>query len=177
MANPLPRPSIGPCSAVHGEELYLFGDTRTCGSSEIAVLDFTTYEWKSLATAGDVPRLPSGASVAVIGDCLYMFGGFVIGLGLSADLYELNLVSFKWRLLPSGPELESRPILKDKAGMVDYADEWLCVMGGYGSSQSPTRRQKGASYHLDRSERGCILCWTNEFHMYNVRSCKHLVLD
>ena len=59
---------------------------------------------------------------------------------------------------------------KDKAGMVAYGDEMLCVFGGYGDA--PERngivRQRGAQYDTDMASVWGF-CWTNELHLFHIK--------
>lgn len=161
--DPEPIGRKGLCSAIHDGKLYILGGYPfSQSSSGLDVYDFDQCEWAFAAT--ETPGHPalkiSGSVCVVIKDSLYTFGGWMHG-NRNADIHELNLMSFKWRQLEvSNPELG--PMLKDKAGIVDYGEEMLCVMGGYGDK---VNHQKGASYHWDVD---AMKCWTNELHLFHI---------
>ena len=170
------QPIIGanyPCCIVHEGRLYLVGGRS---QHQLDVFDFVKFEWSSIKTVGTGPECFEGASAAVIGDLLYVFGGRG-KLFCSADVYQLNLlgVDFKWKKLIA-TESDDIPHQKFGAGMVDYDNQWLCVMGGYCGNYRPVdlKRQQGALYHFDaiRDWR----CWTNEFHIFHIESCKYWLL-
>ena len=172
----------GACSFVHLEQVYLFQgyeggaalDQRPQGS--LAVLDPQAGRWSSVSTSGEVlPESISGACCAVMNDCLYTFGGWIAGFR-NADVHELDLESLVWRKLkPDNPG--KGPFLKDKAGMVPYGEEMLCVFAEYGYpsenhiTQGGYRGQTGASYKSDPDSFHGI-CWTNELHLFHVKRCK-----
>lgn len=167
----------GQCSVTHNGKLYLYGgysqhmrlSSPTAQNRLLDVFDFTNYEWNSVNTQGDYPEAISGACSTVIGDCLYIFGGWCQGRR-DAQVYQLDLSSLCWKRL-TDLEMEGSPLCKDKAGMVDYGDQMLCVMGGYGHPQLfEFSVQKGASYHWDPNS-SLELCWTNELHLFHVRTC------
>ena len=166
----------GQCCLVKGDKLYLYGGysqhywSSQPRGSHLDVFDFTNHEWSSLATTGEQPTAISGACCVGIKNCLYLFGGWYQGWR-NADVHELDLILLKWRKL-AGWELEGGPMCKDKAGMVDYGEEMLCVMGGYGYPGNELgTTQPGATYSWDTdSVHG--LCWTNELHLFHIKSCK-----
>lgn len=167
----------GLCSVVHNGKLYLYGGfTSQIPLTElyqrrdtVDVFDFLKFEWSSRRTEGDLPDTISGSSSAVIGDCLYIFGGWFQGWR-NADIHELNLTSFLCKKL-TNDAIKDTPLSKDKAGMVDYGDEMLCVMGGYGHKEMDFTCQKGASYHWD-PQSSWVLGWTNELHLFHTKARK-----
>ena len=170
----------GACSFVHLEHVYLFQGyeggaalaQRPQGS--LPFLDPQAGRWSSVSTLGEVlPKSISGACCAVVNDCLYTFGGWIAGFR-NADVHELDLESLAWKKLePCNPG--EGPFLKDKAGMVGYGEEMLCVFGGYGYpseshiTQGGYRQQEGASYNWDPNSG---ICWTNELHLLHIKKCK-----
>ena len=163
----------GACSAVHGGKLYLYGGNYTFdrwpSDGTVHVFDFVEFKWTSVQTKGECPHFPSGGSAVVVGDSFYVFGGFVGGR--TATMHALSLVEYEWKLLTSDDSSVKGPSWKDKAGMVDYDNQWFCVMGGYCQSEPAIARQRGASYHFDSSG---TFCWTNELHTFHIQSCEWL---
>ena len=170
----------GHSCAVHGDKLYVQGgyyrglSLFSPPSSKLDVFDFTTFEWSSVSTLGEKPRAMSGSCSVVIGDCLYLFGGWYQGWR-NDEVHQLNLKKLEWQKLTKF-EQEGRPLCKDKAGMVDYGEEILCVFGGYGHSMTNGFvKQPGAGYQWDPKS-VFELCWTNELHLFQIKSRKHRLL-
>ena len=170
----------GQWCGVHGDKFYLYGgyagavDLQGSSQGQLDVFDFASCEWSVFATEGDLPKATSGACSTIMGDCLYMFGGWYRGYwnaDRNADVYELNLMNFKWKKLTGENCAKGSPLDKDKAAMVDYGNEMLCVTGGYGHSRSAAKSQKGASFHLD-TDSFFQIGWTNELHLFHVKSCE-----
>ena len=138
--------------------------------NHLDVFDFSRCEWRLVKTRGNCPRVVSGACSTVIGDYLYMFGGWYEGLR-NADIYALSLLNFRWKQLTDVEAMRGSPLCKDKAGMVDYGTEMLCVMGGYGHPRHYFQAQKGASYHWDPNS-FMDIGWTNELHLFHIKTSK-----
>ena len=164
----------GHCTAIQGSKLYILGGYPL--SLDLHVFDFSQCEWKIIPTGNSYhPALQnSGSSCVVIKDSLFVFGGFHVEIGTrNADISELNLKDYTWKdLKVTNPELG--PLFKDKAGVVDYGEEMLCVMGGFGypPPMRTYQSQKGASYH--REHHG--LCWSNELHLFHINLGKNRYL-
>lgn len=179
--NPLelePTGRRGQWSVVYGGKYYLYGgyagqvtDSARLLGDRLDVFDFAKCEWSVIRTEGDCPRTLSGACSVLIGDHLYMFGGWYRGWR-NADVHELSLVDFRWKRLTDDEETKESPLCKDKAGMVDYGNEMLCVTGGYGHSRQYFHVQRGANYHLDTSSY-VEIGWTNELHLFHIKSRKY----
>lgn len=165
----------GVCTAVHGDKLYLLGGYPSTIPTGIDVFDFTQCCWSVATTDNPGHRAlrTCGSSCVVIKDSLFIFGGWYSGMR-HANVYQLDLVKeFTWvKLKIVNPEVG--PMCKDKAGMVDYGEDMLCVMGGYGwprflEGVGQFEFQKGASYHWD-SDQSLEIGWTNELHVYHIPS-------
>ena len=167
----------GACSAVYDGKLYMFGGY--CGgidffqgllgheNKDMWVFDFTECSWSRKRTKGDFPRVITGACATVIGENLFIFGGWYRGLR-NQNVHQLNLETLVWKRLTE-KRMNGAPMCKDKAGMVDYGEEMLCVMGGYGYPPDDFKKQIGASYHWD-AEFVTELCWTNELHLFHINT-------
>lgn len=166
----------GQWCGVHGGKFYLYGgyagavDLQGYSQDKLDVFDFASCEWRVFATEGNQPKAVSGACSTVMGDCLYVFGGWYRGYR-NADVYELNLTDFQWRKLTDEDYIKGSPLNKDKAAMVDYGNEMLCITGGYGHSRSAFQSQKGATFHLD-AQSYFQIGWTDELHLFHVKSRK-----
>lgn len=170
MARDEPTGRRGLCCAVYEGSLYLYGGYGDYFNDpyELDVYDSSTCKWTTVQTNGEVPQACSGCSCASTRGHFYLFGGWYVGMR-TADVYELNLTDKKWKKLTYA-NMKGAPLCKDKAGMVDYGESMLCIMGGYGYPEDSVA-QKGASYHWDPTSRHQI-CWTNELHLFHIDLCK-----
>ena len=170
-----PNQNRGLCSVVHDGKLYLHSGYDPGHYNErvnlLHVFDFSDSKWSKVRTKGDIPEAISGSSSTVIGDSLYIFGGWCHGANRNADVLKLSLVNFRWELLTDAAVQGGGPMHKDKAGMVNYGCEMLCVMGGYGHFGTRSSNHKKASYHQDNAYYS-DLCWTNELHLFHIHSRK-----
>ena len=173
----------GACSFIYNDKFHLYsgysgGDARNQrATAKLEVLDLSSGVWRSEVTKGgaeDLPPCLSGVCCAVNNNCLYVFGGWLAGVR-NADVHELNLSTLTWRKLLAKNPVKG-PMLKDKAGMVAYGKDMLCVFGGYGYlSWDHTAGQNGATYHPDLcfANHRWGICWTNELHLFHIPAGRH----
>ena len=114
----------------------------------------------------------SGSCCCLLGDqYLVTFGGWKSGLRV-ADVHMLDLNEMSWIKCDISNPAEG-PFLKDKAGMIPYGNDMVCVIGGYGYpsvhhiQRGVHHGQKGAQYFWDHQNG---LCWTNEIHLFCYKS-------
>jgi N-acetylneuraminic acid mutarotase len=96
--------------------------------------------WRKTNSGGNIPGPRSGAASVVVGDKLFMFGGYG-GNGRLDDFFEYQFETKKWR------EVEytgSSPGVRENNGVVEYKG-CLYLFGGYNGSQ-----------------------WLNDFHEFNL---------
>ena len=170
----------GACSFISDDKFYLHhgynGPNDQQREHVLSSYDLHTAEWSEVtsdATRREPhPRVVSGEAFTLVKHTLYTFGGWWDGVRNSTVL-ELDLETFTWRkCVPSNPS--QGPMPKDKAGMVAYGDEMLCVFGGYGeapSAHNGITPQRGAQYHTDMASMWGF-CWTNELHLYHLKQCE-----
>eukprot|EP00731_Ephydatia_muelleri_P031884 Em0023g391a len=174
MVEPLGR--RGSCSFVHNEKFYLFhgynGPHDRQREQGLYSYDLRTAEWSEdvLDTTRREKHVVSGEAFALVRSTLYTFGGWWDG-ERNSRVRELDLDTFRWReYTPNNPS--EGPMHKDKAGMVAYGDEMLCVFGGYGEAPSVRNgiaRQRGAQYDTDMASVWGF-CWTNELHLFHLKN-------
>ena len=154
------------------------------GYSEEQLLPLQRYDFSSAQWSGVLPvsvdieqeknpywvqfQVDRGACCAVLGNCAYTFGG-ITKYGYA--MHELNLDTIVWRRLEP-QNGEDGPIHKRDAGMVTCGDEALCVFGGCGRDTG--RHQPGATYTIATIHRQC---YTNELHLFHVRTGKSALGD
>ena len=165
----------GACSFVHDEKFYLYhGYNRSRerqGEEALLSYDLRTAEWSQAAT-NTAKRVVSGETVTLLNDKLFAFGGCWWDSERNAIVWELDLNTFIWReCVPKNPS--EGPMPKDKAGMVAYGGDMLCVFGGYGDARNGIIPQSGAQYHTDMTSPWGF-SWTNELHLFHVINCEPL---
>ena len=72
-----PYQRYGHTVSAHGKKIYLFGgrnDNFPC--NKLYVFDTQTYKWDRPIVSGDIPAARDGHSSCVIGDSMYIFGGY-----------------------------------------------------------------------------------------------------
>lgn len=173
-SEPIGRKGI--CSVVHGGKLYLLGGYPFPHPVEVDVFDFKSCRW-SVAKTTNFGELRAGSCCARIRDSVFVFGGWFNGARY-ANLQELDFLTLTWKKIKVANS-EHGPMCKDKAGMVDYGEEMLCVMGGFGYPAAEAYSggggaevsgfQKGSKYHME-SEHGLGGYWTNELHLFHIPS-------
>ena len=104
---------------VVGNYLYAF---------EVFGLDLATDKWKKHLLKGQHPPGVCKGACAVVGDCLYLYGGKDKEGKHTGSLFELNLSTKSWREL-SRPGTDG-PKKKSFSGMVAY-NSTLIIHGGF----------------------------------------------
>uniref|UniRef100_A0A3Q2VSC2 Zmp:0000001301 n=1 Tax=Haplochromis burtoni TaxID=8153 RepID=A0A3Q2VSC2_HAPBU len=75
------------CSAAAGENIYVYGGAVEGNPTDDLVVFNTSLTWTPVKTSGS---LPWGQSCALVGDQVFMFGGYGAGGDFCKDLYVLN---------------------------------------------------------------------------------------
>ncbi|CAM9508868.1 unnamed protein product, partial [Phaeothamnion confervicola] len=88
----------------------------------------------------EVPGPRSGSASVVVGNKLYMFGGYG-GNGRLDDFYEFDFVTRLWRKIS---HIGGSPGVRENNGVVEYNGK-LYLFGGYNGSQ-----------------------WLNDFHEFDL---------
>ena len=168
----------GSCSFIRDEKFYIshgYNGPHDPQREEVLYsYDLHTAEWSELVVSDTTrreKRVVSGEAFTLVRNTLYTFGGWWDGVR-NSRVRELDLDSCRWSECTSSNPSEG-PMHKDKAGMVAYGDEMLCVFGGYGDA--PERngivRQRGAQYDTDMASVWGF-CWTNELHLFHIKKCE-----
>lgn len=130
----------------------------------VEVYDLEVMEWRQQQTYGSgFPVFGKGASSAVIGDYLYIFGG-LDDEDYRNELCRLHLKDFRWQKLS---RIGCFPSERSYGGMVAHG-ECLLVFGGLGKKPHEPSL-KGAQTIKDDKLVGGEFCaeWTNSTHEYN----------
>ena len=165
----------GACSFIHDEKLYIHHGSNQQRENVLPSYDLRTTVWSEASTAFDTStarrgiRVISGEAFTVVKNALCTFGGWCDG-ARNSSVWELDLNTFIWReCVPKNPS--EGPMPKDKAGMVAYGGDMLCVFGGYGDARNGIIPQSGAQYHTDMTSPWGF-SWTNELHLFHLKDCE-----
>ncbi|XP_055081671.1 uncharacterized protein zmp:0000001301 [Periophthalmus magnuspinnatus] len=86
------------CSASVRENIYVYGGTSGgTVSDDLLVFNTVSLKWTPVKTSGSVPPALWGQSCAVVGEQIFMFGGFGSNGDVSRDLYLLLTESLVWQ--------------------------------------------------------------------------------
>lgn len=76
--------------------------------NDLHVFHFKTFKWEKIKVSGEIPSPREGSCAAILGECLYIFGGREEGKKNTNTMYELNLNTFVWRHVPISGDIPSR---------------------------------------------------------------------
>ena len=114
------------------------------------VFDISTEQWVQKPTHGTPPSGLWDTAYAVVGSCLFVFGGYD-GVSRHNSLFKLDLLTFQWEqvrvLNPS-----SGPQKKWGCEMVSFGDNQLVVFAGYTGSE---RTDELHVFDLNKGESVC----------------------
>ena len=100
-------------------------------AQKLEVFDISTEQYEQKPTHGTPPSGLWNTAYAVVGSCLFVFGGS--GVSLQNSLFKLDLHTFRWeRVQVSNPS--SGPQKKWGCGMVSYGGNQLVVFAGHTGS-------------------------------------------
>lgn len=138
--------------------------TRYLPGNELWFYDTFLDKWSLRYTTGGVPPGTSGALAQIVGETLYLFGGFHMDRNTN-DLYRLDLTSLWWELVETEGH---RPTPCDKTAGWTHRD-CLYVFGGFGVTprQGVPRPPDFAYVHdLQAPWRG----WTNQLVAFDIHT-------
>ena len=140
-----------------------FPDLGNDEKSHVEIFDLQTREWRKQEVNGTTPSWCRSSFHAVVGNTLYLFGGFN-DAGYSKSLYVLNLDTFEWQVIP---ESISGPTAKCLGGMVSFGSR-LIAFGGVGTDVGFTG-VNGATFLPDNSfVQSAIQGWNNAIHEFDI---------
>uniref|UniRef100_A0A668RZM0 Zmp:0000001301 n=1 Tax=Oreochromis aureus TaxID=47969 RepID=A0A668RZM0_OREAU len=86
------------CSAAAGENIYVYGGAVEGNpSDDLMVFNTVSLTWTPVRTSGSLPPALWGQSCALVGDQVFMFGGYGAGGDFCKDLYVLNTENLQWQ--------------------------------------------------------------------------------
>ncbi|KAF6018336.1 hypothetical protein EB796_023363 [Bugula neritina] len=103
-------------------------------SEHVYTFDVVSRCWHRPKVTGTLPLARDGHSCCVVGNCMYLFGGFEEeSMEFSNTVYSLNLTTFRWSFcLASGEE----PIWRDFHSATAWRD-YMIVFGGRSDEAGP----------------------------------------
>ena len=97
-------------------------------AQKLEVFDISTELWKQKPTRGTPPPGLNNTAYAVVGSCLFLFGGWD-GESRHNSFFKLDLHTYQWKKVQvSNPS--RGPQRKVGSGMVSYGDNQLVVFAG-----------------------------------------------
>ncbi|XP_019858953.1 PREDICTED: uncharacterized protein LOC109587158 [Amphimedon queenslandica] len=163
-----------------GDYLYMWGgrqpdlplvhdnEKKKSMCSVVEVCHVPTGEWVQKPTIADPPLGVHNYAAAVIRNEIFFFGGDC-GHGdcFHNSLYSFNVDTFNWKeLWPTTSH--HGPMMKSGSSMIAIKvkdEDYLAVIGGFGSSSNNTPPQPGAQYSESYGYQRC-----NEVHMYRLKT-------
>ncbi|XP_059350444.1 kelch domain-containing protein 2-like [Daphnia carinata] len=143
--------------------------------SEILLYDPMVARWTIRTTKGHIPPANSGACGVVVGDLLYIYGGYFGDPDLegnSNNIYQLNLFTWMWtRLEPDATRC--KPLHRDKLFGWAYCNK-VFFFGGFGTPPAEgDRNVDHYEYVPDRSHQWYMgRGWNNQLVAYNIDANK-----
>ena len=139
-----PEARSGHVAAFHNGVMIVYGGytetifngqrhDRFMTADNIWFYDIEVSQWVNARTSGNQPASGiSGATSCIFNDCLIIFGGFGDAFGRLSLVFELNLITLKWRNLTeegliNGPQ----PSPRDKLVCWQHNDK-IIYFGGFG---------------------------------------------
>lgn len=132
---PLARSSHQIVATPDGKQLFIFGGEhapRKPIDNRVHSYTLETGEWKVLDTTGDIPCPRQGATLAILGASLFLFGGRTEAEESTSlnELHALHLDTLVWKQINS----PSPPPQRNYHTMAAYTDRYLYVFGGCGQA-------------------------------------------
>ncbi|XP_064537192.1 kelch domain-containing protein 3 [Drosophila montana] len=142
----VPFQRYGHTVVAYKERIYIWGgrnDEHLC--NVLYCFDPKTARWARPAVSGCLPGARDGHSACVIGNCMYIFGGFVDEINeFSSDVHALNLETMEWRYVQT---FGVPPTYRDFHAAVAYEEERMYIFGGRGDKHSPYHSQEETYCH------------------------------
>lgn len=137
-------------------------------SWDIWIYEPISERWYQEKSLGQIPPNTSGACGTVVGDYLYVFGGFTSYISNTNKLYRLNLETLEWTLENAG---EATCIPVDKLVGWEH-NKRLYYFGGFGPfdrKRFSMPRARDFGYCIDTSIHEAIpRAWNNQFICYDL---------
>lgn len=136
----VPFQRYGHTAVAYKDKVYMWGgrNDETC-CNILFCFDTRTHRWSKPPVHGTIPGVRDGHSACIIGQFMYIFGGFEEQISqFSWDVHCLDLETMTWRYIATK---ESPPSYRDFHTATILMDR-MYVFGGRGDRQSPYHTQE-----------------------------------
>ncbi|XP_028417553.1 kelch domain-containing protein 3-like isoform X1 [Dendronephthya gigantea] len=133
----VPFMRYGHTASVIGDKIYIFGgcNNRYVACNTLFCFDTTTFRWSTPEVSGSIPPACDGHSACVIGEKIYLFGGFEERGGyhlqsecFSKDVYVLDVKTMKW----THPHVFGEPASWRDFHTATAVGKYMYIFGGRG---------------------------------------------
>ncbi|XP_057296907.1 kelch domain-containing protein 2-like isoform X1 [Hydractinia symbiolongicarpus] len=140
-----PEKRSGHVSVYYQGLLLVFGGygefDQFLSSRNIWCYNVEATQWTRYTTKGDIPGNATGSCVTLVGDNMYLFGGYYQNEGQTNYLYSLDLKTFTWYDLTESTK-GRRPSPRDKFGCWTIGNQ-IVYFGGFGFPPDNLHKVKG----------------------------------
>ncbi|XP_025765241.1 rab9 effector protein with kelch motifs [Oreochromis niloticus] len=124
------------CSAAAGENIYVYGGAVEGNpSDDLMVFNTVSLTWTPVRTSGSLPPALWGQSCALVGDQVFMFGGYGAGGDFCKDLYVLNTENLQWQKMEVKGE---SPAACSGQTLTAHHDKDIYLFGGKSTNEDGT---------------------------------------
>nr|XP_061800295.1 rab9 effector protein with kelch motifs-like [Nerophis lumbriciformis] len=90
--------TMGHSSVAVRDNIYVYGGTlRGTPTDDLMVFNTVSYTWTPVKTSGSPPPAIFGQGFALVGDQVFMFGGYGASGEFCKDLHVLNIENLEWQ--------------------------------------------------------------------------------
>ncbi|KAH3781796.1 kelch domain-containing protein 1-like isoform X2 [Dreissena polymorpha] len=172
----------GQCGCSVGNKMYLFGGVVQTEDGDLESNDLLCYDaesgcWSKLDTKTPRPEACIAASLAAVGNKLYLFGGLNQESGWLGSLHMLDLDTLKWTEL-TGEGIAPSPRDKLQAAVIDTR---IYYFGGFGPKATvdddddedwEDEDDEGGVAEVERTQQAAEFGWFNDLYVYDTLSNK-----
>ena len=93
--------------------------------------DLFTGIWNLMDTSGSTPNSREGAAACIVGNNIYLYGGF--SRDIFSDLRLLDQTEQKWKVIEPAQLRQEKPSARFNHTMMNYNNRYLIMFGGAGT--------------------------------------------
>ncbi|GFU24038.1 kelch domain-containing protein 3, partial [Nephila pilipes] len=158
ITNQSPRSCFGHSVVAYKDRIYLWGGEsffRSCNT--LYCFEYGTLSWSIPETSGEGPKITDGHSACVIGDYMYIFGGYEEDtFGFSDKVFRINLITFNWETVLT----HGLPPSKRDFHTASVIGNFMYIFGGRSA------RDSGEDYYLND-----IMCLDTDSMVWSTPFC------
>uniref|UniRef100_UPI0037E875CC rab9 effector protein with kelch motifs n=1 Tax=Semicossyphus pulcher TaxID=241346 RepID=UPI0037E875CC len=123
-------------SVAVGDNIYVYGGTVGGNlTDDLMVFNTVSLTWTPVKTNGSLPPALCGQSSALVGDQVFMFGGYEAGGDFCKDLHVLNTESLVWQKFEAKGE---SPAACSGQTLTAHHDKDIYLFGGRSTNEDGT---------------------------------------